>query len=96
MTIMSLYPADIKSGSGTFLIRKVFSEKRLAKGNLSRCFKDASSREYEGAGDGQAVHVLRHKTKSTMKRWQERKERMRKRRGLKKQQERGGGVYYVR
>lgn len=27
-TAISAYPADIKSGSGTFLIREVFSEKR--------------------------------------------------------------------
>lgn len=89
---MSVYPADIKSGSGTFLIREVFSERRSAKGNLPRCFKDASSREYEGEESGQAVHVLRRKTKSTTERWQERKERMRKRRGDKDAEE----EYYVR
>ena len=90
-TAMLAYPADIKSGSGTFLIREVFSERRPTRENLPRCFKDC-----QVAKGKEADEVHRRKTKFTTERWQERKEWMRKRRGLKKRQGRRGGVYYVR
>jgi len=62
-TTMLAYPADIKSGSGTFLIREVFSERRPTRENLPRCFKDC-----QVAKGKEADEVHRRKTKFTTER----------------------------
>lgn len=108
MTDVSAYPADIKSGSGTFLIRKVFSVRRPQWEETYRDALGTSDCGHREEGGGQAVHVPRRKRNPLCKSGKREKRRERERRDkrdgddAKWQGIRGGsdgvveGVYYVR
>jgi len=104
-TEVSAYSADIKSGSGTFLIQEVFSIKRPQREETYQDALRTSDRERREEGGGQAVHVLRRneihygRTARETAKKRKKKRRARKRRGCevakgkrRRQRGRGGSI----